>query len=189
MATKLDQAIARVAVALGTGNWSTMTVAAAEVAAGLSAKDLQKLPDKWYPAISAAKAGVPDLKDVGWDHFWFEAITEILAQKKQEGLPGLLELMDRQECTYHQFPVVRLLRLAADGCEPEMVLARVRSRLETLRLPWVRFVVQEIEAWQPVDPRPLQLLLPLANIAIPGGEGDTLATCMKSMTTDRRSLS
>ena len=189
MATKLDQAIARVAVALGTGHWSAMTPAAIEVAGILSAKDLLKLPDKWSPAISAAKAGVPELKDVGWDHFWFEAITEILAQKKHDGLAGLLELMDRNECTYHQFAIVRLLRLAADGCEPDMVLARVRARLETLRLPWVRFVVQEAEAWEPCDARPLELLLTMADIAIPGGDGETIASCRRTTTPDRRAMS
>lgn len=185
MATKLDQSIVRVAVALGTGRWSVMTPVAIEIAGGMSAKDLLKLPDRWYPAMSAAKANAPDLKDE-WEHLWFEAIAEILAQKGRAGLPGLLELMDRNECTYHQFVIVRLLRLVAEGCEPDMVLARVRSRLETLRLPWVRFVVQEVEAWEPRDPRPLQLLRTIADIEIPGGEGDTIATHMRTMGPDRR---
>ena len=67
MATKLDQSIARVAVALGTGRWAAMTPEAIEVAGGLSDKDLLKLPERWGPSLSAAKANVPDLKDE-WEH-------------------------------------------------------------------------------------------------------------------------
>jgi hypothetical protein len=188
MATKLDESISRVALSLGNGNWATMMPVAAEIAGGLSPKDLGKLPDRWYPEISANKAGAPELKD-SWDHLWFEAITEILAQRGAEGVPGLLELMDRNDSTYHEFVIVRLLRLVADGVEASTVMDRVRQRLETLRLPWVRFVIQEIEAWEPADPRPLELLLPLTGMVIPGSDGDTLATHMRSMGPDRRAQS
>jgi hypothetical protein len=177
MASKLDQAIGSVAVALGKGRWAAMTPMAIDEARKLTPKDVAKLPDRWYPSIGAGRAGVPDLKD-GWDHLWFEAVTEILSQSGEAGLTGLLVLMDRNESTYHQYVIVRLLRLAADGVEPDMILARVRTRLETLRLPWARFVVQEIEAWKPVDPRLFNLLESMSAIEIPGSDGDTIAMHM-----------
>jgi hypothetical protein len=158
---------------------------AVDEASKIKPKDVAKLPDRWYPSIGAGLAGVPELKD-GWDHLWFEAVSEILCQSGEAGLTGLLVLMDRDECTYHQYVIVRLLRLAADGVDSEMILGRVRGRLESLRLPWVRFVIQEIEAWKPVDPRPFTLLESMSAIAIPGSDGDTIAVHMNTTGPDRR---
>jgi len=185
MASNLDESICKVAIALGNGRWAAMTPVAMNEARAITPKEIVKLPDRWYPAISAKKAQVPELVD-SWDHLWFEAVAEILFQCSRDGLPGLITLMDRNECTYHQYVVVRLLRLAADGVETDLILDRVRGRLETLRLPWSRFVVQETEAWKPVDARPLALLMTMSGIEIPGSDGDTIAMHMRSMGPDRR---
>src|SRR5262245_34180753 len=42
------------------------------------------------PTVTAAKAGVPDLKD-GWPRLWSEAAIEILFQLSPDGLPPLLQ--------------------------------------------------------------------------------------------------
>jgi hypothetical protein len=185
MASKLDQAIGNVAIALGQGHWARMMPMAIDAAHKLTPHDVAKLPDRWHPSMGAGRAGAPELKD-GWDHLWFEAVSEILSQSGEAGLEGLLVLMDRNESTYHQYVIVRLLRLAADGVEPDMILDRVRSRLETLRLPGARFVVQEVEAWKPVDPRPFTLLESMSAIEIPGSDGDTISTHMNTTGPDRR---
>ena len=82
MATKLDQAIVRVAIAAGTRDRSAMDRAAAEIAPGLPAKDLAKLPARWFPTVSAAKSGAPELKDQ-WAYLWFEALTELLKDEEE----------------------------------------------------------------------------------------------------------
>jgi hypothetical protein len=41
----------------------------------------------------------------------------------------LLTLLDRDDSTYHAYLIVRLLRLAADGLEPEATLNGIRTRL------------------------------------------------------------
>lgn len=188
MAARLDESIAMVAAALGTGRWSAMSAAASRVAATLSDVELGKLPDRWSPTVSAKKAGAADLKDE-WEQLWFEAMTELLYQRRRDGLSGLLELLERDEATYHGPVVSRLLRLAADGHEPEPILERVRERLARLRLPWVRHVVQEVEAWEPMDPRPLALLATMFPIQIPGGEGDTIGDHVRTLGPDRRAES
>ena len=162
-----------------------MLPAAADVATSLKPNEIEKLPDRWSPGVSARKANAAEWKD-SWEYLWFEAITETLAQSGTKGIPGLITLMNRDECTYQWYPIVRLLRLAADGVEADAILEQVRQRLETLRLPFARHVVQEAEAWTPVDPRPLELLLTMADIEIPGSDGDTLAAHRNTLGFDQR---
>jgi hypothetical protein len=47
-------------------------------------------------------------------------------------------------------------------------------------------VVQEVEAWEPRDPRPLQILMTKSEMEISGGEGDTIATLTRTTNPDRR---
>ena len=180
MACKLDLAIAQVAVALGQGGNVGMLTAAAAAAPQLTAKDLDKLPDRWAPAFSAKKAGEPELGD-SWDVLWFEALAELLVQRKLEGLPGLLILAERDDSTYHQFVLVRLLRLAADGLEKDEILQRFRKRLATLHYVKTRESVREIVYWQQIDSRPLELLKSMAEIVVPNSDGDTVGTYIAQM--------
>lgn len=180
MASKLDERIARLAIVIELQDRGAMDREAAILAAELSPKDLAKLPDRWYPALGAAKAGAPDLKD-SWDHLWFEAVAELLYQRRAEGLPGLLTLMDRDDSTYHQFVVVRLLRLAADGLDGDAILDRIRRRLATLQHVWTRSSVREVVYWKPDDPRPADLLGRMADVVVPRTDGDTVGTYLREM--------
>ena len=180
MASKLDQAIARVAIASGREGKAEMMTVAAEVAATLPLKDIAKIPDRWYAAFSAKKAGASELQDP-WHHLWFEALTEILVQKKQDGLPGLFILAERSDSTYHQFVIVRLLRLAAEGIETESILARLRQRLGTMHCTETRSSVREIVYWKQVDPKPLELLVPMSEIVCPNSDGDTVGLYIEQM--------
>lgn len=180
MPTKLDESIARLAVVIGKRDRKAMSQAAADVAGGVSAKDLAKLPDRWYPALSSKKANAPDLSD-SWERLWFEAIAEILYQKAQDGVPGLVVLAERNDSTYHEYAIVRLLRLAADGVESDAVLDRVRRRLATLQHVWTRETVREIVYWTQVDPRPLKLLRPMSDIVVPNTDGGTVGQLIDEM--------
>jgi hypothetical protein len=180
MASKVDENIARVAVAIGSRDHSEMDRVAAEVASTLKPKDLEKLPEKWYPVVGAKKANAPELLD-SWCHLWFEATAELLYQKKAEGLAGLLVLMDRNECTYHSFVIVRLLRLAADGVDRETILERIRTRLTTLHCVQTRSSVREVTYFKMTDPRPLELLWQMADIVAPNSDGDTVGLYLEQM--------
>lgn len=180
MASKLDQAVAQVAMVISKRDPASMSRAASEVASQLSPSDLAKLPDRWAPPFSAKKAGAPELKD-SWELLWFEALAEILLQKKHEGLPGLFLLAERNDSTYHQFVIVRLLQLAADGVEKEEILIRVRRRLATLQHVWTIQSVREIVYWTQVDQRPLELLVPMSDIVLPNMDGDTVGTIIDRM--------
>jgi hypothetical protein len=178
MASKLDEGIARVAIVIADRDRAATGRVATEVAAKLSEKDVAKMPDRWYPAIGARKAGAPELLD-GWSHLWFEALTEVLFQKK--ALPELLTLMDRDDSTYHQYAIVRLLRLAADGLESSMILDRVRARLTTLQHVWTRASVREVVYWKADDSRPVELLQQMADIVVPRSDGDTVGMYLEQM--------
>jgi hypothetical protein len=167
MASKLDEGIARLAVVIGGRDRAEMDRVAAEVMAALKPKDLAKFPDRWYPAFSAKKAGSPELHD-SWDHLWFEALTELLYQRKDDS-------------TYHQFVLVRLLRFAADGVEPETILSRVRARLETLHYTKTRESVREVTYWKLTDPRPVELLRRMADVVCPRSDGDTVGLYLTEM--------
>jgi hypothetical protein len=130
--------------------------------------------------LSSRKAGAADLND-SWDHLWFEALAELLYQRREEGLPGLLTLMDRDDSTYHHFVIVRLLRLAADGPDRDAILDRIRRRLTTLQHVWTRSSVREVVYWKPDDPRPAELLGEMADIVVPRSDGDTVGTYLREM--------
>jgi hypothetical protein len=153
---------------------------AAALAGQLAARDVAKLPDRWYPALSAAKAGATDLQGA-WDHLWFQAPAELVYQRREEGLPGLLALMDRDDSTYHHFVIVRLLRLAADGPGRDAILDRIRQRLTTLQHVWTRASVREVVCWEPDDSRPAELLGGMAEIAVSRTDGDTIGTYLREM--------
>lgn len=53
VASKLDNAIATVAIAVASGDRSAMMAANAQAADGIKSKELAKLPDQWFPAVSA----------------------------------------------------------------------------------------------------------------------------------------
>ena len=60
MASKLDLAIAGIAVAFHRSGWNRRVLMseAATVAGGVKPKELAKFPDRWRPAIGAKAAGV-----------------------------------------------------------------------------------------------------------------------------------
>jgi hypothetical protein len=180
MASKLDERIARLAIVIDGRDRAAMDREAAALAGQLSPKDVAKLPDRWYPALGAVKAGVSGLTD-SWAHLWFEAVAELLYQKRERGLPGLLALMDRDDSTYHQYVIVRLLRLAADGPDRDAILGRVRHRLTSLQHVWTRSSVREVVYWRPDDPRPSELMGGMADIVVPRSDGDTVGTYLREM--------
>ncbi|CAN5550738.1 hypothetical protein BH10PLA2_BH10PLA2_30090 [soil metagenome] len=180
MATKLAQLIAEVAIAVGSRDRAAMVKTASAAASQLSEKDLVKLPDLWFPTISAKKVGAPELKEF-WDLSWFEAMTELLLQKGREGLPGLFVLAERDDSTYHHFVFVRLLRSAADGIDTEATLTRVRQRLTTLQHVWTIGSVREIVYWTQVDSRPFELLKPMSDVVLPRMDGDTVGVIIQRM--------
>jgi hypothetical protein len=184
MASRLDHTIAKVAIANGGWDRPKMIAAAVEAAGSVTPKDLAKLPDRWYPALSARLAGAPDLDDA-WQHLWFEALAEILFQKGAEGLPALLILWEREDSTYWNLILIRLLRLAADGVESDLILSRVRFRLESLHYVQTRLSVREVMEWQGDDPRPLELLRPMAGIEVPNSDGDTVRTYIERFEWER----
>ena len=102
-------------------------------------------------------------------------------QRGAEGLPGLWELCERNDSTYQQFVLVRLLRLAADGLEPDAILKRIQARLATLHYVKTRESVREIVYWQQIDARPLELLRPLAALEVPNSDGDTIGLYLAQM--------
>ncbi|QDU30213.1 hypothetical protein ETAA8_53320 [Anatilimnocola aggregata] len=169
-----------VAIVTAARDQAALAQVATERASQLTQKDIDKLPDRWAPAFSAKKAGAPELKDA-WEQLWFEALTEILIQLKLDGLPHLLLLMDRNDSTYHNFVIVRLLRLAAQGIEPTMILDRIRRRLGNLQHVWTLETVRETVYWTQVDPRPLELLRPMSDIVVPHSDGDTVGTFIARM--------
>ena len=112
---------------------------------------------------------------------WFEALAEVLIQCGRAGLPGLLGLMERDDCTYHHFVIVRVLRLAADGIDRDELLERGRRRFETLQHVWTRASVNEVKNWMMIDRRPLELLQPMARIVVPRTDGETIGTYLGVM--------
>jgi hypothetical protein len=180
MATKLAHRIADVAIAVGARDIELMSKRAEYVASELSGNDLAKLPDLWYPTLSAKKAGAPELKE-SWDLSWFEAITEVLLQKGLEGLPGLFVLAERDDSTYHHLVFVRLLRSAAAGIDAIEILARVRRRLATLQHVWTIESVRTIVYWTEVDRRPLELLKAMSDVVLPRTDGDTVGVIIERM--------
>lgn len=129
MATKLDQTIAKVAVAYGRLGRAALVKTASAEAKSIGAKDLVKLPDRDEGKLSAKLAGAPELDDP-WHHLWFEAVVEMLLQRKSEGLAGLLILWERDEFTYPEYVLPALLRLAADGVDQKQIVERARERLK-----------------------------------------------------------
>ena len=89
--------------------------------------------------------------------------------------------MDRDDSTYHQYVIVRLLRLAADGVEPEGILARIRTRLESLHYGKTRESVREVTYWKMTDPRPVELLRRMADVVRPRSDGDTVGLYLRQM--------
>lgn len=173
MASKLDSAIVRVAIVIANQPREAMKSAAADAAGAVKPRELAKLPDRWYPMVSTKTAEVPELDD-SWDRLWFEAVAEILCQKQHEGVPGLLVLWERDDSTYHELVLIRLLRLAADQVDADLVLSRVRARFETLHYRKTYESVHEVANWLGEDRRPLALLEPMSEIVIPNSDGDTL---------------
>lgn len=175
MASKLDQAIAEIGIAYHRSGFDkTVLIAKArEVAAGVKPKELAKFPDKWYPPLGAKAAGAPDLADP-WQTLWFEAMAEVLCQKKNEGLEGLFTYWERDDASHHFLILVRLLRLASEGIEKESILERVRARFETLHLAHTVPTIHEVVQWASFDPGLLPLLEPMESIVIPRSDGDTV---------------
>lgn len=182
MATKLDMEIAKVAAVVTTYDRTKMIEAAQSAASAIPDKDLAKFPDRWYPNVSAKTMGLPDYSDM-WQRIWFEAMAEILCQKKQLGLPQLLIYWERNEASDHDLILIRLLRLAADGIETESILDRVRKRLATLHYSKTYTAVNEVVRCTSFDRRPLDLLLPMADVVVPYSDGDKVGTYIERFTT------
>jgi hypothetical protein len=176
--TKLDEMIAKVALAAAGADPDRMMAAAAEIAPKITREDAAKLPERWSPKITSKAAGVPHFRD-SWPRAWFEALVEILFQKGAIGLPALLELLDREGATYHENVVLRLLRLAASGVERDMILAKLKSRLPALHQTQVYACVREVVFWSERDPMVLELLRPMAELKVKNAEGATVGTYIK----------
>ena len=177
---KLDEGVARVAVVIGGRDRAEMDRVAAEVAGTCRRRSWRRSRTAGIRRSAPNKAGSPDLSD-SWPHLWFEALTELLYQRKADGLPLLLTLMDRDDSTYHQYVIVRLLRLAADGVEPEAILARIRTRLESLHYGKTRESVREVTYWKMTDPRPVELLRRMADVVCARSDGDTVGLYLRQM--------
>jgi hypothetical protein len=173
MASKLDQAIARVAIVIAEQGRSEMIASAAQAASTIKAKDLAKMIDRWHPFITSNAAGVPQHSDQ-WDSFWFEAVAEILCQKKQEGVPILLTFWERDDCTYHQPVLIRLLRLAGEGIETDEILNRVKARFSTLHYVKAQNSVEEALRWIGQERKVLAYLQSMADIEVPNSDGETI---------------
>jgi len=187
MASKLDHAIARVAIVVASWDQAAMKTVAAEEGASVTPKELAKLPDRWYPAVSAKGAGVPEHHE-SWQRYWFEAVAEILVQKKHDGMPGLLTFWERDEASDHDLILVRLLRLAADNVGRDEILDRVAVRFETLHYTKTYTAVRKVVNWTSEDSNLLALIEPMANIVIPRSDGDTLGKYINQMCGERAIL-
>jgi hypothetical protein len=175
MAKNLDRSIAKVAMEVPAGDAEKMVAAARDVATQVTSAEAASLPERWYPKVTAKAAGVPQLRDA-WPRAWFEAIVEVLCQKGADGLPGLLELFCRDNSTYHELVVVRLLRLAAADLQTEEILAKAATRLAQIHRTSVYAAVREVVDWSRRDPRPLELLRSLAAVTVKNAEGDTVGS-------------
>lgn len=182
MPTKLDLEIGKVAAVVTTYDRAKMIEAAQTAAEAVKDKDLVKFPDRWYPNVSAKTMGLPDFSDT-WHRFWFEAMAEILCQKKQLGLPQLLIYWERDDASDHDMILIRLLRLAADGIETELILDRVRKRLATLHYSKSYTAINEVVRWMSFDRRPLELLRPMADVEVPYSDGDKVGMYIERFTT------
>jgi hypothetical protein len=173
MAKNLDRLIAKVAMEVPAGDPEKATTAARDVAPQLTPEEAASLPAKWYPKVTAKAAGVPQLRDA-WPRAWFEAIAEVLCHKGSDGLPALLELLARDNSTYHELVVLRLLRLAATGLQTREIVAKVAARLAEVHRTAVYAAVREVVHWSRRDPRPLELLRSMATVKVKNAEGDTV---------------
>ena len=181
MATKLDQTIAKVAIAYGRHGRAALVKTASVETKSISAKDLAKLPDRDYGKLSAKLAGAPDLHDP-WHHLFFEAIVELLLQRKSEGLPGLLILWELDTFSYPEYVLPALFRLAAEGVDQELIMERVRERLKTLHYITTRSGVREVISWSSEYPKIRVLLELMSIIVLPYSDGDTIGTYIHRFT-------
>ena len=174
MASKLDQAIASVAIQAGTYDVTKLIAAAAEVAATLTPADIAKLPERWYPAVTSKAAGAPELRD-SWPLLWFEALTEVLCQTRKAGLSALFTLLDRGG-SYSHLIVIRLLRIAAAGSERDAILAKLDDTLPLLHQTQVYDSVREVVGWSEREPQPLELLRQFEALTVKNTETHTVGS-------------
>jgi hypothetical protein len=190
MPTKLDSSIARVVVQAGDDDGCSsvpaeLVAAATRLTPQLTPEDLAKFPKLWYPPLSAKTAGAPKLKE-GWERLWFEALTEILYQLGEAGLPILWELFDENQKTYHGFVLVRLLRFAAAGVRKKEIVDRVKARLPELPHPAGPQAVDEVMLWASYgDMRLSKLLKTLAKVKVKGIGEETVGSVMKEWAESR----
>jgi hypothetical protein len=178
VASKLDTLIAQVALAVPDPDPTKMMAVAAEVATQVSAAEAAKLPARWHPKITSKAAGAPQFRD-SWPRAWFCAVTEVLCQKGTEGLPALVELLERDTSSYHDMVVLRLLRLAALGADRDKILDKLKARLPSLHQTQVYASVREVVFWSEREPEPLELLRHLAKLKVKNAEGATVGTYIK----------
>lgn len=191
MGTKLEQLIANIAVQAGDVDDGCSTIpaelvaAAAKAAPLLTPEDTAKLPDLWYPAMSAKKAGAPKLNE-GWGRIWFESLVEVLYQAGPIGLPALFELWERETKTYHGFVLVRLLRHAANGVKKKEILAKVKSRLPEIGSLGGPQCVEETLLWASRgEPRLTKMLRPMKQLKLKGIGVETVDSVMKEWAESR----
>lgn len=190
MSKKLQELIAQVVIKAGSDDGCSSThteliAAATKAAATLTKDDVAKFPDWWYPPLTAKAAGALHLKE-GWERLWFEALTELLYQMGEEGLPTLFEFFDRDIKTYHSFVLVRLLRFAANGVRKKEILDKVKSRLPELPPLGGPESVDEVMLWASYgDPRLTKLLKSIAKLSVKGIGNPTVGSEMKEWAESR----
>jgi hypothetical protein len=190
MHAKMEELIAQVAIRAAADDGcssipSELIASAARVAPLVTPADLCKLPDLWYPRLSAKGAGAPRLKD-GWGRLWFEALVEVLYQAGSAGLPALFELLERDTKTYHSLVVVRLLRLAAGNVQKKAILDKVKARLPVLGQGQGPESVQEVMLWASRgDQRLTKILRSMGKLKLKGIGAETVGSVMKEWADSR----
>lgn len=173
MASRLDQEIARLATTIQSHDWKEISNVAADVASRVKSTEVAKLPDRWYPKLSAKAAGAADPHQ-SWPRDWFEAIVEILYEKASEGLPGLLELWGRDKSTYPELVGLRLARLAAKGVESESISLHMRERLPQLHMTAINRLAGSVVHFSNYDPQPLAYLRSFSEVPVKDSTGVSL---------------
>jgi hypothetical protein len=173
MPTKLDQTIARVAVAYGRSNSRlTLTATAGYEVASIAEGDWPKLPDR-HSKCSAKQAGAADLSD-GWDVIWFHAVLELLLAGGERGKPGLKILWERDTFSYPHLVFPALLRVIVRDGDDDGWSEMISRRLMALNYPFVFQAVSETLHQAAGEPGLSDLLGRFAAIEVTNGDGETI---------------
>ncbi len=165
MASKLDQIIAKAVIEAARNDTQALLAVAAELAPQVTDVQAAKLPERWYPKISAKVAGVPEQHDC-WPRAWFEGLVELLFQKEKAGIPALIELWQRDKASYLELVALRLLRLASADVDRTQILARIADRLPEVHITVINRLAQIVVVWSERERQVMQLLRQFAEIEV-----------------------